>query len=134
MFSNLNALYVRAHPGTKFKYVPGNLMAPQHSLIFGETAFAPMGMEFSSNLNSAYRPQVKAPTYAIRIAHGAVAGDAQLSPLAFIVHPSNPVERLSPAQLLHIFTVAGRPPDTVWWNQAGPKGPIGRSEVQPSGL
>jgi phosphate transport system substrate-binding protein len=134
MFANLNALYSRAHPGTKLAYVPGNLMAPQHSLIFGETAFAPMGMEFSSNLNSAYRPQVKAPTYAIRIAHGAVAGDAKLSPLAFIVHPSNPVERLSPGQLLHIFTVGGRAPDIVWWKQAGVKGPAGEREIRSYGL
>src|SRR5258708_24973024 len=129
MFANLNALYPRTHAGAKFRYVPGNLRAPQHSLIFGETAFAPMGMEFSSNLNSAYRPQVKAPTYAIRIAHGAVAGDAKLSPLAFIVHPSNPVERLSPAQLLHIFTVGGRAPDIVWWKQAGVKGAAGEGEI-----
>jgi phosphate transport system substrate-binding protein len=134
MFANLNALYSRAHPGTKLAYVPGNLMAPQHSLIFGETAFAPMGMEFSSNLNSAYRPQVKAPTFAIRIAHGAVAGDAKLSPLAFIVHPSNPVERLSPGQLLHIFTVGGRAPDIVWWKQAGVKGPAGEREIRSYGL
>jgi phosphate transport system substrate-binding protein len=134
MFANLNALYMRTHPGTKFAYVPGNLMAPQHSLIFGETAFAPMGMEFSSNLNSAYRPQVKAPTYSIRIAHGAVSGDAKLSPLAFIVHPGNPVERLSPGQLLHIFTVGGRAPDIVWWKQAGVKGPAGEREIQSYGL
>jgi len=109
-------------------------MAPQHSIIFGDTAFAPIGMEFSSNLNSAYRPQVRAPTYAIRIAHGAVAGEAKLSPLAFIVHPSNPVERLSPAQLLHIFTVGGRAPDIVWWKQAGVKGPAGDREIQSYGL
>lgn len=134
MFERLDALYTRSHPGTRFKYVPGNLMAPQHSLIFGETAFAPMGMEFSSNLNSAYRPQVKAPTYAIRIAHGAVSGDAKLSPLAFIVHPDNPVERLSPAQLLHIFTVGGRAPDIVWWKQAGVKGAAGEREIQSYGL
>ena len=134
MFSRLDALYVRDHPGTKFKYVPGNLMAPQHSLIFGETAFAPIGMEFSSNLNSAYRPQVKAPTYAIRIAHGAVAGDAKLSPLAFIVNPGNPIERLSPAQLLHIFTVGGRAPDIVWWKQAGVEGAAGEREIQGYGL
>jgi phosphate transport system substrate-binding protein len=134
VFGNLNALYARTHPGAKFVYVPGNLMAPQHSLIFGETAFAPIGMEFSSNLNSAYRPQVKAPTYAIRIAHGAVAGDAKLSPLVFIVHPSNPIERLSPAQLLHIFTVGGRAPDIVWWKQAGVKGPAGDREIQSYGL
>lgn len=134
MFANLNALYTRTHPGAKFSYVPGNLMAPQHSIIFGETAFAPIGMEFSSNLNSAYRPQVKAPTYAIRIAHGAVAGEAKLSPLAFIVHPSNPVERLTPAQLLHIFTVGGRAPNIVWWKQAGVKGPAGEREIQSYGL
>ena len=134
VFANLNALYARTHPGAKFSYVPGNLMAPQHSLIFGETAFAPIGMEFSSNLNSAYRPQVKAPTYAIRIAHGAVVGEAKLSPLAFIVHPSNPVERLTPAQLLHIFTVGGRAPDIVWWKQAGVKGPAGDREIQSYGL
>jgi phosphate transport system substrate-binding protein len=134
VFASLDALYARTHPGTKLAYVPGNLMAPQHSLIFGETAFAPMGMEFSSNLNSAYRPQVKAPTYAIRIAHGAVAGEAKLSPLAFIVHPSNPVERLSPSQLLHIFTVGGRAPDIVWWKQAGVKGPAGDREIQSYGL
>jgi len=134
MFANLNALYARTHPGAKFSYVPGNLMAPQHSLIFGETAFAPIGMEFSSNLNSAYRPQVKAPTYAIRIAHGAVRGEAKLSPLAFIVHPGNPVERLTPAQLLHIFTVGGRAPDIVWWKQAGVQGAAGDREIQSYGL
>jgi phosphate transport system substrate-binding protein len=77
---------------------------------------------------------VKAPTYAIRIAHGAVAGDAKLSPLVFIVHPSNPIERLSPAQLLHIFTVGGRAPDIVWWKQAGVKGPAGDREIQSYGL
>ena len=43
MFANLNALYTRTHPGARFTYVPGNLMASRHSLIFGETAFAPMG-------------------------------------------------------------------------------------------
>ncbi len=134
MFASLNALYTRTHPGTKLRYVPGNLMAPQHSLIFGETAFAPMGMEFSSNLSSAYRPQVKAPPYSIRLAHGAVTGDAKLSPLVFIVHPSNPVERLSPGQLLHIFTVGGRAPDIVWWKQAGVKGPAGEREIQSYGL
>jgi phosphate transport system substrate-binding protein len=134
VFANLDALYSRTHGGARFEYVAGNLMAPQHSLIFGETAFAPMGMEFSSNLNSAYRPQVRAPTYAIRIAHGAVAGDAKLSPLAFIVHPSNPIGRLSPSQLLHIFTVGGRAPDIVWWKQAGVKGAAGDREIQSYGL
>jgi phosphate transport system substrate-binding protein len=37
IFERLDALYGKTHPGTKFKYVPGNLMSPQHSLIFGET-------------------------------------------------------------------------------------------------
>jgi phosphate transport system substrate-binding protein len=134
MFDGLNALYVKSHPGAKFIYVPGNLIAPQHSLIFGETAFAPVGMEFSSNLNSAYRALVKAPPYGVRIAHGAVGSTAKLSPLVFIVHPSSPLDRLSPGQLLHIFTVGGRAPDIVLWKQAGVKGELGERQIHSYGL
>lgn len=134
IFDALNGLYARSHPGTKFRYVPGNLIAPQHSLIFGETAFAPIGMEFSSNLASAYRALVKAPAYGVRVAHGAVASTAKLSPLAFIVHPANPIDRLSPVQLLHIFTVGGRAPDIVLWKQAGIKGEPGEREIHSYGL
>ena len=134
IFARLDALYEKTHPGTKLKYVTGDLIAPQHSLIFGETAFAPTGMEFSTGLNSAYRPQVKAPTFSVRIAHGAVQGDAKLGPLAFIVNKSNPLERLSPAQLLHIFTVGGRAPDIVLWKQAGVKGDFGETEIRSYGL
>jgi len=134
IFDKLNALYAKSHPGAKFVYVPGNLLAPQHSLIFGETAFAPIGMEFSSNLGSAYKALVKAPTYGVRIAHGAVGSTAKLSPLVFIVHPSNPIERLSPGQLLHIFTVGGRAPDIVLWKQVGVKGEPGEREIRSYGL
>ncbi|MGE5616383.1 MAG: PstS family phosphate ABC transporter substrate-binding protein [Bacillota bacterium] len=134
MFERLNALYVKTHPGTKLTYVKGNLYTPQHSIIFDETAFAPTGMEFSTGLNSAYQSQVHAPTYAIRIAHGAVQGDAELGPLAFIVNKANPLERLSPAQLLHIFTVGGRAPDILAWKQAGVKGDLGESEIHAYGL
>jgi len=134
IFDRLNALYQKTHPGSRFKYVPGNLMSPQHSLIFGETAFAPIGMEFSSNLGSAYQALVKAPTFSVRLAHGAVEGSAKLSPLAFIVHKSNPVERLSPSQLLHIFTVGGRSPDLLFWRQVGVAGGLGEKEIHSYGL
>ena len=134
IFAKLDALYTRTHPGTKIAYIPGNLIAPQHALIFGETAFAPTGMEFSTGLNSAYRPMVKAPTYSVRIAHGAVQGDARLGPLAFIVNKANPLERLTPSQLLHIFTVGGRAPDIVGWKQAGVSGELGDTEIHSFGL
>ena len=134
IFEKLNSLYGKTHPGAKFKYVPGNLISPQHSLIFGETAFAPIGMEFSSNLGSAYRALVKAPTFSVRIAHGAVDSNAKLSPLGVIVHKSNPVDRLSPGQLLHIFTVGDRAPDIVFWKQAGVKGDLADKEIQTYGL
>jgi phosphate transport system substrate-binding protein len=134
IFERLNALYESTHPGTKLKYVTGNLIAPQHSLIFDETAFAPIGMEFSSNLNSAYRPQVHAGPFSVRIAHGAVEGDAKLGPLAFIVNKSNPVDHLSLAQLMHIFTVGGRAPDIVRWKQTGVKGELAEREIRSYGL
>ena len=130
IFERLDALYERTHSGARLRYVPGNLLAPQHSLIFDETAFAPIGMEFSSTLNSAYRPMVKAPTFAVRIAHGAVQGNAKVGPLAFIVNKANPLDRLSAAQLLHIFTVGGRGPDIVLWKQAGMTGDLADKEIR----
>ena len=134
IFARLDALYEKTHPSTKLRYVTGNLIAPQHSLIFGETAFAPTGMEFSTGLNSAYRPMARAPTYSVRIAHGAAQGEAKLGPLAFIVNKANLLERLSPVQLLHIFTVGGRAPDIVWWKQAGVKGELEEQEIHSYGL
>ena len=134
VFASLDALYAKTHPGTRFKYVSGNLFAPQHSLIFGETAFAPIGMEFSSSLGSAYRALVKAPYFSVRIAHGAVDSDAKLSPLAFIVNKTNPLQAISPGQLLHIFTVGGRAPDIVLWKQAGVSGELAEREIHSYGL
>jgi phosphate transport system substrate-binding protein len=134
VFGKLNALYEQSHPGTKFKFVPGNLLSPQHSLIFDETAFAPTGMEFSSNLESAYKALVKAPTYGFRIAHGTVNPNAMLSPLAIVVNKSSPINQLSLAQVLHIFTVGGRAPDIVLWRQAGVKDEFGEREIHTYGL
>ncbi len=134
IFGQLDALYERTHPGTRIHYESGDLLAPQHALIFGETAFAPTGMEFSTGLNSAYRPMVGAPTYALRIAHAAVHGDAKLGAICFIVNRANPLETLTPARLLHIFTVGGRAPDIVWWRQAGASGPLAGHEIHGYGL
>jgi phosphate transport system substrate-binding protein len=133
-FERLDALYVKTHPGTRLAYVKGDLIAPMHSIIFGETAFAPTGMEFSTGLNSAYRPLVKAPAFAVRIAHAAVQGDAKLGQVVFVVHPSNPLDSVTPAQLLHIFTVGGRAPDTIWWKQEGVKGALAEQRIHTYGL
>ena len=66
MFANLNALYARTHPGTKLGYGPGNLMAPQHSLIFGETAYAPMELsKRTSRSEGGNRRQVAWPEVAV---------------------------------------------------------------------
>ncbi len=134
LFARLNVLYERTHPGTRLRYVSGNLVAPQHALIFDETAFAPTGVTWNTVLNTAYKPMVKAPTFSVRIAHGAVKGDGIVGPLAFIVNKANPIDRLSHAQLQHIFTVGGRAPDVSLWKQAGLKGELGEHEIHAYGL
>ncbi len=131
---SLNSLFVKAHPGFKFKYIPGNTMAPQHSLIFDETAFAPIGMEFSTNLGSAYGALVHGEPFGIRIAHGSLNPTAKLSPLAIIAHKTNPLENLSFGQVTHIFTVGGRGPDIVNCSQAGVKSDLGSREIHSYGL
>src|SRR5712692_7254914 len=44
IIESLNTLFVRSHPGIKFKFVKANSIAAMHSLVFDETAFAPTGM------------------------------------------------------------------------------------------
>jgi phosphate transport system substrate-binding protein len=134
VIERLDSLFIQSHPGVKFKFIPGNTMAPQHSLIFDETIFAPIGMEFSSNLGSAYRGLVHGDPFGIRVAHGSLNPKAMLSPLAIIVNKANPIESLSTGQITHIFTVGGRGPDIVYWSQAGVKSEMGGREIHSYGL
>jgi phosphate transport system substrate-binding protein len=115
LLSELDARFEAAHPGFRFALdLRGTRTAPA-ALISGRSAFAPMGAEFSDADLAAFRQQVGRDPIQVRVAHAAVGSRAKSGPVVIIVHPSNPLARLSTAQVRRLFTVpAGESPILRW--------------------
>jgi phosphate transport system substrate-binding protein len=95
--TGLNALYAKTHSGTRFTYVKSNSLAAIYSLIFDATAFAPAAIVYPSNLT--YTDIVHGAPLSVRVAHGSLNPAAKVSGLAIIVNKSNPISRLTMAQV-----------------------------------
>lgn len=132
MISRLNALFTQTHPGTKFTYVKSNSYGALYSLMWDSTAFAPMALDYQSNL--IYTDIVHGPSFAIRVAHGSLSAGAKLSPIAVVVNKNSPVDTLSTAQLTSIFTEPVRRRVYTHWNQVGVKGELAGEPIHPCGL
>jgi phosphate transport system substrate-binding protein len=131
IITGLNTLYEKTHPGTRFTYVKGNSLAAIYSLIFDATAFAPAAIVYPSNLT--YTDIVHGPPLNIRVAHGSLNPAARVSGLAIIVNKSNPIGRLTMAQVGSIFTQGARARVLTHWSQLG-EGMPGEREIHPMGL
>lgn len=132
MILKLNALYAQSHPGVKFAYVKSNSYGSLYSLMWDSTAFAPMGLDYQSNL--IYTDIVHGPSFEIRVAHASVSPGAELSPIAVIVNKDSPISTLSLAQLTSIFTEPLRRPVYSHWSQLGVKGELASQPIHPCGL
>jgi phosphate transport system substrate-binding protein len=132
MVSRLNALFTQTHPGTKFKYVKSNSYGALYSLMWDSTAFAPMAVDYQSNL--IYTDIVHGQSFAIRLAHGSITAGAKLSPIAVVLNKNNPVDSLSIAQLASIFTEPLRRRVYSHWSQLGVKGELSAEPIHPCGL
>jgi phosphate transport system substrate-binding protein len=129
--TGLNALYTKTHPGTRFTYVKSNSLAAIYSLIFDATAFAPAAIVYPSNLT--YTDIVHGAPFSVRVAHGSLNSAAKVSGLAIIVNKSNPMIRLTMAQVASIFTQSARARVLTHWSQLGEGMPAER-EIHPVGL
>ena len=132
VISRLNALFTQTHPGTRFSYVKSNSYGALYSLMWDSTAFAPMAIDYQSNL--IYTDIVHGPSFAIRVAHGSLTAGAKLSPIAVVVNKSNPIDTLSIAQLSSIFTEPIRRRVYSHWSQVGVQGELGAEAIHPCGL
>lgn len=132
IITRLDDLFSRTHPGIRFTYVKSDSLAAIYSLIYGSSAFAPVGIIYPNNLT--YTDIVHRPPFSIRVAHGSLHPAAKVSPLAVIVNKSNPLEKLTMNQLAAIFSQNMRRPVLSHWGQAGVQGAIGGSEIHPYGL
>lgn len=128
----LNALFTQTHPGTKFTYVKSNSYGALYSLMWDSTAFAPMAIDYQSNLS--YTDVVHGPSFAVRVAHASLTAGAKLSPIAVVVNKSNPIDTLSMAQLTSVFTEPLRRHVYSHWGQVGAHGEFAGEAIHPCGL
>jgi len=132
VIAKLNALFVQTHPGLRFKYESADDNGAIDALIFEATPFAPVGTVYGGGI--AYSDIVKAAPFAVRVAHGSLNPRAQVSPLAVVVNPTNPVSQLSIADVAAMFTKQVRARVLSRWGQAGVSGAAGSMAIETAGL
>jgi phosphate transport system substrate-binding protein len=104
MMEALNARFSALHPGFTFALtLKGTKTAPP-ALARGESAFAPMGAEFTPDQLTDYLAIAVRPPLVFRVAHDSVGDKALSGPLAIIVHKDNPLASLTLAEVADIFS------------------------------
>ena len=128
----LDALFTQSHPGVRFKYERADDNGAIAALIFDATPFAPVSTIYSGGI--AYSDIVKAAPFAVRISHASLDSQAKVSPLAVIVNPANPVDKLTMAEVASMFSKPIRARVYAKWSQVGLTGAAGARMVEPVGL
>lgn len=104
MLDTLGLRFSALHPGVRFALnLKGTRTAPP-ALASGESAFAPMGAEFSPAQLAEYRAVTGGDPLPFRIAHCSLDPAALSGPLGIIVHQDNPLAALTMAEVADIFS------------------------------
>lgn len=121
MLDTLGLRFSALHPGVRFALnLKGTRTAPP-ALARGESAFAPMGAEFSPGQLADYVAATGHEPLMFRIAHCSLDPAALSGPLGIIVHQDNPLAALTMAEVADIFSgratrglnLCGLAPDTA---------------------
>lgn len=104
MLDALCASYRSSHPNVRFDLDLRSTRSAPPALASGLSLLAPMGAEFSPRDLAEYRRVTSRDPLAWRIAHASLSPRALSGPLAIIVHPSNPMTRISMTELAAIFS------------------------------
>src|SRR5256714_5093303 len=111
MLEALVPLFAAAHPDIRIGL---DLPGTRSALARGESAFAPMGAEFTPTQLAEYRATVGADPLEFRVAHASLDPRALSGPLAVFVHHDNPLASVTVDQLRRIYTG-----ETSGWGELG---------------
>jgi phosphate transport system substrate-binding protein len=129
---SLNTLYSAAHPETRFTVVIGDNYSAMAALTFNRSLVAPMGCEYT-RIGLGDNLKIAADPLPIRLAHATLRPGAGTPALGVIVNNANPLDSLSMAQLMRVFTVGAPSGDIALWDQAGVTGRLAQRQVIPFG-
>jgi phosphate transport system substrate-binding protein len=129
MLGALVPLFAAAHSDIRIRLdLPGTRFAPA-ALARGESAFAPMGAEFTPAQLAEYRAAVGADPLEFRVAHASLDPLALSGPLAVFVHRDNPLASVTVDQLRRVYTG-----ETSRWGELGLDGAWAERAVHSYGV
>lgn len=132
-FKNLNALFIKSHPRTRFTMSLHGAATAIGGLYCGVSAFAPNVREFWPAEVGAFKMTFGYEPTAIRVAHGAFSTISKANPIAIFVNRKNPLERLTTQQVARIFSTGGGGGDITSWGQLGLTGEWAKRKIHPIG-
>ncbi len=104
MLEALGARFAALHPGFRFAFTLKGTRTGPPALARGESAFAPMGAEFSPQELADYRVATGGDPLVFRVAHCSLDPKALSGPLAIFVHQDNPLGSLTLTEVADIFS------------------------------
>lgn len=120
LVKDLNALFVRAHPGVRFTLRMEGSSVGLPALTAGATLLAPMSRDLWVSDRNAFRQVHGHLPTAVRIGYnGHGPRPPAKTPPAVYVHATNPLRGLTMAQLAQVFTAGSPEGDFNTWGQLG---------------
>jgi phosphate transport system substrate-binding protein len=119
MLGALGRIFAAVHSGFRFRIVGAETYAAPLALASGVSALAPMGAEFDDVDVVAYRRLVGSYPMAFHIAHDPATPEAKSGPMGIFVHPANPLESVTTAQVAEIFSRGSAGGEIVSWGELG---------------
>lgn len=132
MLPALGAVFEAMHPGIRFEWVLKGTRTAPGPLLDGTSAFAPMGAELEDGDLHAWRRMQPMEPLAVAIAHDSLTPGALSSPTGILVHASNPLQRISIAELRRVVT--GGEGKSIRWRELGIEGDAGEHGIRVVGL
>ena len=122
VIAQLNALFVRNHPGIRFQTVMKGSSTGMPALTAGVTAFAPLTRDMWPGDRAAFKQTHGYDATAVKIGYNGFGPRAphKTAPAVY-VHRSNPLAGMSLEQLAQVFTAGALPGDINLWSQLGLK-------------
>ena len=132
--ANLNALFIRTHPGTRFSTEqPGSSVGPA-SILFHRSPFAVMDREMFPEDIMPFQMMYGMDPIRIDVGRGSYTKLDLTPPMVICVNPKNPIERLTTDEVARIFSVGGGRGDITTWGQVGLTGSWAGRAIQPMGV
>lgn len=133
--AQLNALFVRRHPGIRFTTVMKGSSTGMPALTAGVTAFAPLTRDMWPGDRATFKQTYGYDATAIKIGYNGFGPRAphKTAPAVY-VHRSNPLTGMSLDQLAQVFTAGALPADINVWSQLGLTGAWAPRRIHAYGL